>query len=212
MRTQLRRDPRRFRGASLRPSQLPRRRAPADGQVAVDPDVEQEAEAQEHGQHGGAPIGDQRQGHPDHRDQPHDHGDVDEDVDEEGGGHPDAQEPAEVVAAADADGAIGLTGSYGYSATFSTSTAITTQGCLLVNSSTPRMEVYSSATTNTNRWFMPLGSIVTAALNLGNSAWNWIDLGGMVVVPSGSAIAVSVSEAIADIDMEITMVWEEVPA
>ena len=117
-----------------------------------------------------------------------------------------------VYTAADADGAIGLTGSYGYSATFATSSAITTQGCLLVNSSTPRMEVYSSATTNTNRWFMPLGSIVTAALNLGNSAWNWIDLGGMVVVPSGSAIAVSVSEAIADIDMEITMVWEEVPA
>ena len=113
--------------------------------------------------------------------------------------------------ASDGVGALGLTGSYGYTATFATSSAITTQGCLLVNASTPRMEVYSTATTNTNRWFMPLIEVGTGATSVITLGQTWVNLDGMVVVPPGSAIAVAASSAMANLDVEVTMVWEEVP-
>ncbi len=70
----------------------------------MDIDVHDQPEGDHHGQHRGAAVGDQRQRHADHRHQPHHHGDVDEDVEEDRAGQAERQQPAEMVAAAQRDG------------------------------------------------------------------------------------------------------------
>jgi hypothetical protein len=46
----------------------------------VDADVEEQAEAEHDGEHGGAAVRDQRQWHADYWDEPHDHCRVDEHI------------------------------------------------------------------------------------------------------------------------------------
>lgn len=116
-----------------------------------------------------------------------------------------------VYLASNAAVAFGLTGGYDQNVTFATSTAISSECSTLIGSTVSRVSAFSSATTNTNRWFMPLGSLTTEGLDTTDHHFNWIDLGGMIVLPQYSFVSPAVSAAATDVDMEITIVWEEVP-
>src|SRR5258708_10357719 len=75
----MRRDGRCAAQGSVLPRQL---------RVAVDADAYQQTAGEHHRDHGGAAVADQRQRYADHRQEPHDHGGVDEDVEEQHGGEP----------------------------------------------------------------------------------------------------------------------------
>src|SRR5580704_12899436 len=86
-----------------RPLTGPALAAAVETGVAVDADVDHEAEAEHHGEHRRTAIGNQRQRHPDDRDQPHHHPRVDENVKKEIADDPETQEAAEMVAASECD-------------------------------------------------------------------------------------------------------------
>jgi len=56
--------------------------ASANGLVAIDVDGHQQAETEQQGHHRRTAVGDQRQRNADHRYQSHNHGDIDENVEE----------------------------------------------------------------------------------------------------------------------------------
>src|SRR5260221_4319016 len=89
--------------ATPRPS-LPAVAEAADAGIAVDIDADQQAEAEHDGQHRRAAIGDQRQRHSEHRDETHHDRGLDEDMEKEIDGDAEAEQPAEMAAAAQRDG------------------------------------------------------------------------------------------------------------
>src|SRR3981081_920831 len=76
---------------------------PRQLRVAVNADAHQQAAGEHHRDHGGAAVAAQRQRHADHRQEPHDHGGVDEDVEEHHGGDAQRHQAAEMVLAAQRD-------------------------------------------------------------------------------------------------------------
>src|SRR6185312_13347930 len=77
---------------------------PAYANIAVDPDVHQQAKPQHHRNHSRSAIGNQRQRHPDDRNEAHDHRGVDESIEKEIGRDPKTKQPSEEAAAAQGDG------------------------------------------------------------------------------------------------------------
>src|SRR4029077_9880461 len=83
---------------------LPTLAETADAGVAVDIDAHEKPEAEHDGQHRRAAIGNERQRHADDGNQSHHHRRVDEDVEEEIDGDAEAEQTAEMAAAAQRDG------------------------------------------------------------------------------------------------------------
>src|ERR1041384_7197670 len=77
---------------------------PAYANIAVDPDVHQQAKPQHHRNHSRSAIGNQRQRHPDDRNEAHDHRGVDESIEKEIGRDPKTKQPSKEAAAAQGDG------------------------------------------------------------------------------------------------------------
>src|SRR5437763_2728748 len=76
---------------------------PAYANIAVDPDVHQQAKPQHHRNHSRSAIGNQRQRHPDDRNETHDHCYIDESIEKETGGNSQAEQPSEQTAAPQGD-------------------------------------------------------------------------------------------------------------
>src|ERR1700722_16061314 len=76
---------------------------PADPHVAMDADIHQQTKTQHHRYHGGTAIGNQRQRHADHRNEPDHHRRIDKHVEKEIGRDAESQQPTELVAALERD-------------------------------------------------------------------------------------------------------------
>lgn len=111
---------------------------------------------------------------------------------------------------ATAAGAIGLTGGYGQTAAPTTTTAIDSQTCCLLDGSSPQASVYRVGTTGTNRFFHALGDVMTGALTTVPANFGWYDVKGLYTVPYQGFISVAASATLTTAVMNITLVWEEV--
>ena len=113
--------------------------------------------------------------------------------------------------AATVAGALGLTGGYGQTAAPTSTTAIDSQSCLYLDTSTPQASVYRVGTTGTNRFFIPFASVGTGALTVVETTLHWIDLGGIVTVPQNGFVSIAASATLTTGVFDMALVWEEIP-
>jgi hypothetical protein len=107
--------------------------------------------------------------------------------------------------------AIGLTGGYGQTAAPTSTTAIDSMTCTLLDGSNPAASVYRVGTTGTNRFFHPLGDVMTGALTTVPANFGWYNLEGLYSVPYQAFISVAASATASTTVANICLVWEEVP-
>lgn len=106
---------------------------------------------------------------------------------------------------------LGLTAGYGQTAAPTSTTAIDSQGCLRVGTSTPQAQAYRVGTTVDNKWFLPFADLNTGALTTRPGNVQWIDIGGMVVVPYQSYVSIAASATATTTVGNFCIIWEEVP-
>src|SRR3972149_4152499 len=107
--------------------------------------------------------------------------------------------------------AIGLTGGYAQTAAPTSTTAIDSQACLLLDGANPQANVYRVGTTGTNRFFLPLGDVMTGALTTVPSSFNWYPLEGLITVPQYGFISLAASAAATTLVVNFGLIWEEIP-
>ena len=108
-------------------------------------------------------------------------------------------------------GSLGLTGGYGQYDAPTTTTVIDTQGSMFVDDSVPQATAYRIGTTGANRWFFPFATVGTGAITTDQPQVDWVDFGGMIVVPPNSFLSVAASATLTELVAEISLIWEEVP-
>lgn len=117
-----------------------------------------------------------------------------------------------LTSAAFSSGAIGLTGAGGqYSAPSASGPTVSSGNCY-IGGQLPSANAYATATVvNTGTFLLPFGQIHSGALTVDTSQANWVEFGGMVVVPPGTWISPAASTTIPNVILQIGVVWEEVP-
>jgi len=117
-----------------------------------------------------------------------------------------------ITTASGAAGALGITGNSGQTSAPSSTTAIDAQACTYVGGSAPLCNLYRIGTVTTaGNFFQPVISVGTGALNLDNVDFAWVDLGGSIVVPSGSWASVASSATLTSGVFQIGLMWAEIP-
>lgn len=107
--------------------------------------------------------------------------------------------------------ALGFTGGYGQTAAPTTTTAIDSTSCLLINDATSRCTAYRIGTTGTNRFFMPFAQVHTGALTVDTTGIQWVDVEGLITVPPDSFVSLAASATGSTLVMHASLIWEEIP-
>lgn len=109
-------------------------------------------------------------------------------------------------------GAIGITGNSGQAAAPTTTTAITAVGNLNFGGPAPACSVYNVGTVGTaGSTLLVTGQVDTGALTTETADDNFIHLGGLPQVVTGSWAAVAASAALTSAVLQICLVWIEIP-
>jgi hypothetical protein len=117
-----------------------------------------------------------------------------------------------ITTASGAASSLGITGNSGQTSAPTSTTAIDAQACSFVGGSTSVCSVYRVGTVATaGNFFMPFCALGTGALTVDNVDYMWHDLGGSIVVPSGSWAAVAAAATATSAVLQIGLMWAEVP-
>lgn len=109
--------------------------------------------------------------------------------------------------------AIGLTGGAGQTSAPSSTTAIDGRSSTLMGGPTSACTPYRVGTVTTAGTFLiPFGQLNTGALTTTPGQMNWVDLGGMIVVPQFGWVSVAASATASTTVMTATLIWVETPA
>ncbi len=107
---------------------------------------------------------------------------------------------------------VGFTGGTGQIAVMTATTAADSVGNLYLGGPNPTCTAYRTATpAAAGTFFYPLCDVVTGALTTRPGNVNWIDVGGLLVVPPNCWCAISASATTTTMVSQFTLIWEEVP-
>lgn len=108
---------------------------------------------------------------------------------------------------------IGLTGGTGQTAAPSSTTAVDSVKNCYLGGAAPAVSAYRVGTVATaGSFFHPFGAVWTGALTTSPaSMMNWVDVGGMFVVPPNGWISVAASATATTLVANFAILWEEVP-
>lgn len=107
--------------------------------------------------------------------------------------------------------AVGLTGGYDQTAAPTSTTAIDSQGSLDGGNTTPQISAYRVGTTGTNRWFLPVGDLMTGALTTTPQSMNWVRIDGLVTLKQYGFVSFAASATASTTVMNVCIIWEEIP-
>lgn len=106
---------------------------------------------------------------------------------------------------------IGLTGNSGQTSAPTATTAVDSVKCTLIGGGSPACTAYRVGTTaSAGNFFHPLGDVKTGALTTEPGSMNWVDIGGMFVVPQFGWISFAASATASTTVGNFVIVWEEV--
>lgn len=107
---------------------------------------------------------------------------------------------------------LGITGAGGQVSPPTASTAAASVGNCYIGGPNPSASAVQSALmTNSGTFFIPFGSVSSAAVTVDTSQVNWVEFGGSVVAPPNSWIGIGANQVGTGAIVTIGMVWEEVP-
>jgi hypothetical protein len=117
-----------------------------------------------------------------------------------------------ISTAAAAAGILGLTGGTGQTSAPGSTTAVDSVKNCYLGGAAPAASAYRVGTVSAaGNFFHPLGDVNTGAVTTRPGSQNWVDLGGMFVVPQYGWISFAASATLTSAVMNLTLVWEEVP-
>lgn len=119
-----------------------------------------------------------------------------------------------ITTASGAGSALGITGNSGQTSAPSSTTAIDAVANTFVGGgiTTPLCTAYRVGTvTNAGNFFIPTHSLDTGALTTIGIGVEWVDLGGMIIVPPNSWASVSAAATATSAVCKIGLLWAEVP-
>lgn len=117
-----------------------------------------------------------------------------------------------VTVASTVAAALGITGGSGQTSAPGTTTAIDSQGCTFLGGAAPRCNLYRKGTPSAaGTFFLPLYELSTTALTAEPLTAEYIDLGGIFVVPPGSWLSVAASATASTAVCNIGLIWAEMP-
>jgi hypothetical protein len=117
-----------------------------------------------------------------------------------------------ITVASTAGAGLGLTGGIGQTAAPTTTTAIDGAVNTNIGGPLPQCNLYRKGTVaNAGNFFMPTHSLDTGALTVGSLGNTWVDLGGSVIVPPGSWVAVAAAATATAAVLQIGLMWAEIP-
>ena len=108
---------------------------------------------------------------------------------------------------------LGLTGNSGQPAAPTTTTAID-DGItnLLIGGGASVANAYRLGTVaSAGNFFIPFADVNTGALTTASTHLTWVDLGGMIVCPPQSWVSVAAGATASTLQVQVALVWEEVP-
>lgn len=107
---------------------------------------------------------------------------------------------------------LGLTGNTGQTAAPGSTTAIDSVKNCYLGGGGPACTAYRVGTpSSAGNFFFPLGDLNTGALTTRPGSMNWVDIGGMFVIPQGGWISFAASATASTTVGNFAIVWEEVP-
>ena len=107
---------------------------------------------------------------------------------------------------------IGLTGGTGQTSAPATTTAVDSVKNCYLGGAAPAVSAYRIGTPSAaGGFFLPLGDVNTGALTTRPGSMNWIDLGGMFVVPQYGWISFAASATASTTVGNFGIVWSEIP-
>jgi hypothetical protein len=107
---------------------------------------------------------------------------------------------------------LGLTGGTGQTSAPSSTTAVDSVKNCFLGGGAPAMSAFRVGTVSAaGNFFHPLGDLNTGALTTRPGSMNWVDLGGMFVVPPNGWISFAASATASTTVGNFGLVWEEVP-
>lgn len=107
---------------------------------------------------------------------------------------------------------IGLTGGTGQTSAPSSTTAVDSVKNTYLGGAAPAGSAYRVGTVSAaGNFFHPLGDLNTGALTTRPGSINWVDLGGMFVVPQYGWISFAASATASTTVGNFAVVWEEIP-
>ncbi len=108
--------------------------------------------------------------------------------------------------------ALGLTGNTGQTVAPGTTTAIDSVINTYIGGATPNCTTYQKGTvTVAGSLFTPFADLMTGAITTRPGNVNWVDLGGLWVVPPNAWVSLACSAASTAAVFNVAMIWEEVP-
>lgn len=107
---------------------------------------------------------------------------------------------------------LGLTGGTGQTTAPSSTTAVDSVKNCYLGGQAPAISAYRVGTVAAaGNFFHPLGDLNTGALTTRPGSMNWIDIGGMFVVPQYGWISIAGSATATTTVGNFAIVWEEIP-
>jgi hypothetical protein len=107
---------------------------------------------------------------------------------------------------------LGLTGGTGQTSAPSSTTAVDSVKNCYLGGAAPAANAYRVGTVAAaGNFFHPLGDLNTGALTTRPGSINWVDLGGMFVVPQFGWISFAASATASTTVGNFSLVWEEIP-
>src|SRR5487761_778084 len=105
-------------------------------------------------------------------------------------------------------GGIGLTGGTSVALTATTAIDGVTNG--KIGAGAPQMSVFRVGTpAAAGGFFLPFGGVDTGAITTTPGGLNYVDLGGMIIVPPGTWVSVAASATLTTLVMQSLLVWAE---
>jgi len=118
----------------------------------------------------------------------------------------------DVTTASGVAGSIGITGGFQGTTAPSSTTAIDAgpKNLLLGGPASQTTQYRKGTVANAGGFYIPLFTVSTAATSI-QSGWNYVDIGGLVVVPPQYYAAITASATLTSSVNNIALVWAEVP-
>lgn len=110
-------------------------------------------------------------------------------------------------------GGMGITGNSGQSAVPSATTPIDAKFNHLIGGANPTCNVFRVGTVVTaGASLVPFAQFHTGALTVDTTGINWMDLGGLYIVPPGSWASPAATATLTTLQIQVALVWAELPA
>ena len=107
---------------------------------------------------------------------------------------------------------LGLTGNTGQTAAPGSTTAIDSVRNCYIGGGAPACTAFRVGTpSSAGNFFVPFGDALTGAITTRIGSMNWVDLGGMFVLPPFTWISVAASATATTLAGNFSMIWEEIP-